>query len=470
MSVPVFSYSITPSSLLVSQVQQLVLTVTNSTGAPVTCGLDFMLTLTLPVGNGATDLVTAAGAANVTAAPQDPNWSQNVDYDGSSVTIGIFPARSSTLPTNGQLVVLISTVAVNATVNTPGAALSLQPSDRSGNGPLVSLNVAKIGAGQTVSAYANPVGVGQGQSTTLFWSASGGSHIQLLLNGQVVQDEPFTGNGPLWSGSFLNVKPYPNTPQTTYQVTVFNTSGSSQLTTPVQIGLESPLISPPLKATKQTGLLINETVDLSWGTQYGAAVYLTPSSGGTPVQVALDSNGYSVKPGDWLAGDPNRTNASATLSVTGYLGPAKSTLAFSFAPAAIIYFSYASMDPTGGVSTPVVFNGSASLVSGAGNAWTVNVAGPGGPLTRSIGTGGPCVNYFGPANSALGAPGNVTLSYWVTGMQTGDTLSLNGAAVSVDASGKGSTVVSPTASTSYTLLAVLSGQSISNTVNVTISG
>jgi hypothetical protein len=53
-------------------------------------------------------------------------------------------------------------------------------------------------------------------------------------------------------------------------------------------------------------------------------------------------------------------------------------------------------------------------------------------------------------------------------MQPGDTLTLNGTAVSVDASGKGSTVVSPTTTTSYTLLAVLSGQRISNTLTITI--
>jgi hypothetical protein len=454
--------------LLVSQVQQLVLTITNSTGAPIACGLDLALTLTLPVGNGASDLVTAAGAPNVTAAPQDPNWSQDLNYDGSSVTVAIFPARSTSLPAKGQLVVLISTVAVNATVNTPGAALTMQVSNSSGGGPLVSLPVAKIGAGQTVSAYANPVGVGQGQGTTIFWSASGGSHIQLLLNGQVVQDESFKGNGPVWSGSFQNVKPFPNTPQTTYVVTVLNTSGSAQQSTSVLIGLEPPLIFP-FKAAQQTALSISQTIDLSWSTQYGVAAYLTPSSGAGPTQVVLNSEAYSVTPGDWLAGTPNALAVSATLSLTGYQGPVKSSLPFSFAPAAITYFSYATLDPSAGVATPVVFNGSANVVSGPGNSWTATVIGPGGPLTRSIGVSGPCVNYFGPANTVLAAADNVTLSYWVNGMQAGDTLTLNDVAVSVDGSGKGSTVVSPTSTTAYTLLAVLSGQSIRNTLTITIS-
>jgi hypothetical protein len=311
--------------------------------------------------------------------------------------------------------------------------------------------------------------VGQGQSTTLFWSASGGSHVQLSLNGQVVQDTPFTGSGPVWSGSFTQVKPYPNTPQTTYEVTVLNTSGSSRSATSVLIGLEPPLISS-FKATKQNALLLGEAVDLSWDTQYGAAAYLTASTGGGSLPVNLQATAYNLKPSDWIAGSPNTSKVRATLSVTGYLTPAQRPLDFTFAPAAIEYFSYASMTPSDGVATPVVFNGSGQLTSGAGNSWTVKVTGPGGPLTRSLGTGGAAVNYFGPAGTILAAPANVTLNYWVSGMQAGDTLTLNGVAVSVDASGKGSSVVSPTRTTSYTLLAVLAGQSIGNTVTVTISG
>jgi hypothetical protein len=468
MSIPSLNYSVTPTSLLVSQTQQLVLTVSNPSGSPVSFGLDFAITLTLPVGSGASDLVNVSGAPNVTAAVQDASWSQNVDYDANSVTVTIFPARTATLPANGQLVVLVSTVAVNAVANSPGAALTVQAATASESGPLQSLDVAKINAGMTVSAYANPVAVGQGESTTILWSASGGSHIQLLLNGQVVQDQPFSGQGPVWSGSFEKAKPFPNTPQTTYEVTVFNTSGSQSMSTPVLIGLEPPLISY-FRASAQKELAQNQKIDLSWSTQYGAAAYLSPAPSGSLAQVTLDAQGHSVTPSDWLLGAPNDSSAKVTLSVTGYLTPAKRTLDFSFAPAAFEYFSYASQTSTsGGVVGPIVSNGSANLVSGPGNSWTSTLVGPGGPLTRTVGGSAPTVNYFGPYGTTLSAPDNVTLSYWVQGMQPGDTLTLNGTAVSVDASGKGSTVVSPTTTTSYTLLAVLSGQRISNTLTITI--
>jgi hypothetical protein len=468
MSVPAFGYAIAPTSVLVSQVQQLVLTVTNTSGSAVSCGLDLNITVSIPVGAGASDLVTAAGAPNVTAAPQDPNWSQNVDYDENAVTIQIFPARATSLPANGQLVVLIAPVAVNAVASTPGATLTVQASDNTGSGGQQSLSIAKVSAGQSISAYANPVGMGQGQSTTIFWSATGGSHVQLSLNGQVVQDTPFQGSGPVWSGSFTKVKPYPNTPQTTYVVTVLNTSGSSTSSTSVVIGLEPPAILH-FDASKQTGLMLHESVDLSWDTQYGAAAYLTASSGGGSLPVNLQETALAVEPSDWIAGTPNASSVSASLSVTGYLGPALRNLRFAFAPAAIEYFSYASMTPSDGVAAPVVVNGTGQLVSGAGNSWTLNVVGPGGPLTRSIGSEGPSVNYFGPAGTVLSAPGDVTLSYWVNGMKSGDTLTLNGSAVAVDSAGKGSTVVSPTSTTTYTLLAVLSGQSILNTLSITVS-
>lgn len=468
MSVPAFTYSLTPTSVLVSQTQQLVLTITNSSSSPFTCGLDLEITVTLPVGLGATDLVTPDGAANVTASPQDRNWSATATAGPSSVTLQIYPARSTTMDSGGQLIVLIAPVAVNATASTPGATVTVVAANNDGTQPEADLVVNKITAGMSVSAYANPAAVGQGSSTTIYWSATGGSHIQLSLNGSIVQDTPFSGSGPIWSGSFPNVKPYPNTHQTIYQVTVLNTSGSQSLSTPVVIGLEPPAILY-FTASNQTNLGINESVNLAWETQYGAAAYLTPSTGGNPAPVSLQSPAYATTPGSWIAGTPNALSVSTTLSVTGYLGPASRSLTFTFAPATITYFSYATMNPADGIAVPIVSNGSGMASGGPDYAWSLNVTGPGGPLSRTIGYPVPEVRYFGPFVTALSAPGDATLSYWVNDLQSGDTLTLNGQAVTVDSDGKGSSTVSVSANTEFTLVAVLSGQTISNTVTVTVN-
>lgn len=467
MAVPTFSYAITPTSVLVSQTQQLVLTITNAATTSITVGLDLVITVTLPVGTTATDLVDPSGASKVTASPQSNLWGQNTTVSSTSVIIEIAPIRPTTMDAGGQLVVLISNVAINAVASTPGATVPVFAEDSSGSASPTDLVIAKITAGMSVSAYANPVAVGQGESTTIFWSATGGSHIQLTLNGSVVQDTPFSGPGPIWSGSFTNVKPYPNTPQTTYIVTVLNTSGSQQLSTAVVIGLEPPQILS-FTASKQNNLMLSESVNLAWTTQYGASAYLTPSTGGSS-QVSLQATTYPVTPGTWISGSPNASQVQTTLSVTGYQGPASQDLTFTFAPATIVYFSYATMNPADGIAAPVVSNGSGSAAGGANYTWQLSVTGPGGPLSRGIGFPVPEVRYFGPPNTTVGPTESLALSWWVNGMVAGDTLTLNGQAVTVDTDGKGSATVTPGATTSYTLLAVLSGQSISNTLTVTVN-
>lgn len=459
--VPTFAYDLAPSSLLVSQTQQLVLTVRNPGPQPIDCPLALMITVVLPVGTGAADLVAPAGAANVAAAVQDPSWTQNVDATADQVVIQIVPLRATQLAAGAELHTVIAPLLVNDIASDLGAEVRVHASIGGDQGPVDGLEVAKIAAGLTIAAFAVPDEVGLSQSTAVSWSATGGARVRLTGNG-IDRVQSFTGPGPVWSGRFDGVLPAQFVPQTTFRVTVEESSGNDTRSTDVLVDLRPPHLDPPT-ASSTTGLAIDQTVTLDWTSRFGVSASLDPVG-----PVPLQGRAYPVVPGRYLYG--NDDSVELTLGVSGYRTPAAASLTFTFAPAEILYFSLADPNDPTTLAAPVVSNGKASWSLDSSGVWTLTVVGPGGPLVRTIGSNAPEVRYFGPPTPTLPAPGSLTLSYVVHGYTAGDSLKLDpgGDPLQVDADGAGTTTVQVAADMELTLVAVLSGVTIRNTVSVRV--
>lgn len=461
--VPEPTYAVSPDAVLLEQTMAPQVGVTNNTGADISVSLNYQIVITLPVGNGGSDLIAIGAQNQVSASVTDPSWIVNVQRDTTTVRATVMALRPFTWNNGDGFNVVFSGVVVNDTLGT--ALLTAQASEGNEQGDLVTLDLEKIQSGLTISAYANPEAVGAYQSTQIFWTATGGAKVVLTGNGEN-QQQPLNGPGPVWSGSFT-VQPNPNEAQTLYTVQVQTAGNTQQVSTLVLTDVRPPAIES-FSASPTTNVPINSAVTLRWTTQYALSAYLNPGGQVGP----SDPSGYTY-PTSGKVG-PNDDSLTVTLSATAPGQPtAEQTVTIDFAPAEITYFSYVDEnDPSAGIAAPRTANSSGVSTGFAGNVWTLTVTGPGGPLTRTIGDDSAKeVRYFGPNNASVAVGGTVTFNVWVNGYQSGDTVVLHPSDVvlDIDNTGRASTTVTVHQQTDFTLKATLSGVEIDNTVTVTIS-
>lgn len=460
--VPALSSGVDPASVLVSQTIPLVFTMTNDTGASIDVGMDFQITISLPVGADASTLIDPASASSVSASAQTRNFSAFAEPSLNAVVVTVVPTRATTVAAGGQITVVISNAKINDVANASGVAVAVQASVGTDQGPVQTLAIPKVDSGPMLVAYASPRETGLLQSTRIHWSAGGGAQIRLTGNGEN-QLQKLNGAGPVWSGEF-DVLPNQSQSQTVYQIELQSASNSTLLSELVLVDLRPPEIDD-FRVNQRTDLALDQQITFTWDTAFASSATLSPFG-----QVPLsEARGLQKTPGALLKG--SQSTLPVTLSASGYKTPANSTIELTFADVAITYFCYAAMDDTSSVRDPVLRNAASNqLSSPAAGVFDLVVYGPNGPLSRSLGRDEPEVRYFGPYNPSVPA-GKLTLYYWVNGFAPGDSLTLNpmGIALGVDSSGKGQTDVTLETTSELTLVAVLSGVTISNTITVTVT-
>lgn len=456
-------YSISPGTVAFGSTVTFTLTALNAGAKAITFNPGDKITLQMPVGSTAADLLV------------------NATVGATSLSPGFMFAQVT-----AQQGAFIVAVLSSATI-APGAALQFQVSgaqiNKKGTGgqqeTVISLpvnetiasirnstflTVTKMLPSLDVQCSADPQTVGLRQPTNISWTATGAAYV-ILTPGTRRQE----CKGIISQGVFQNVIAE-QVPMTTFQVTAY-TDDQRSVSATVNVETHRPVIDFGPQNLAPIGY--QDSVTLTWSTQYATSVALAPSP--YPPQVA-PSGSLAVVPSTLVA-DPNAPAVVFTLTADGYRAPgdkqAQATVEVRLQPVEITSFGFPQPPPAASYPVAVVKNGLQTIdqIGTTPDIYQLTATGAGGPLVRTIGPG-PWLQivYFGGTPAAVAPGGTCTLS-WQT--RNAASATLNGNPVTLTPSGDGqtgSTTVSPATTTVYEFAVTgTSGQSISNTITVAVS-
>jgi hypothetical protein len=450
------SYAIAPATVAVSSTQSLTLTVTNPSEK-------FSVTLnpgptSISVQN-LTQLTATPGDITPVAPPGTP-WQAGL-ADGSSgkyikiwvtAPVVLAPQQSIAFRLDGIKVVDLPGTASLAVVEFIGGARATAP----------PIQVGLMAAALQIVAIARPVTVGLGEQTTLQWTIVQGAYVTVVPPDDGAQ---YPRKGPGWYSDSIRVQPYQDERQTTYTLTVYQDQSHFE-TASLVIDLSPPQILA-FEADAAADLKVDQPVTVSWQVRYAQQVTLTPSKG--PGFVPPEDQ-RTITPGSdaYLTG--NTSQVTLTLTANGFKGPIVRRLPFQFAPMRIACFRYPDFDERTSYIYDV-FNQRRVTVQpgGMAGAFTLTATGPGGPLTQELGGGGVEVQVLLADPPQVAPGGSCTLRYRV---QHAASLTLlpGGQPLGFDGQGLGSVVVSPSATTTYTLRAKSGSAQVDSDLTVTVIG
>lgn len=454
------NYSITPTTATYGATGvTFTLTALNNGSQDITFNPGDTITLSMPVGSGGTDLLVNSSVTPVSLAfgfqfvqvSGQPGLflvgalSQQTIASGMALAFQVIGAQINTASTKGLQPTPIS-MPVNETIGT------------SGNTSYVV--VTKTLPALAVSCTASPTIVGLNQPTSISWTATSANYV-ILMPGNLRQN----CSGILSQGIFSNVVPA-QVPVTPFQVTAYTDDGQQQPSFPVNVQTVPPTIDFGPQNLPPIGY--QDTVTLQWTTQYANTVYLSPMQ---PPQVG-PSGSMTIKPSKYAL--PNANSVVFTLTAYGYLGAVNKTVTINFLPVQILSFGYPVPPPTDQQPVAVVQNGLQQILQTGTNpnTYQLTATGAGGPLTRFLGPG-PWLEimYFAGTPNPVASGATCTLS-WVT--QNAVSATLNGSPVTLNQGANnqqtGSTAVSPTVSTVYTLAVTdASGNTMASQITVAVS-
>ncbi|AFE07204.1 hypothetical protein COCOR_06895 [Corallococcus coralloides DSM 2259] len=462
-------YHLDPTTLYMGDTVSLQLTITNPSqsalalergyippraDARVGDGSGTTINVRFPMGDSASDLFTQGAASNVSCQSLDKLWACSQFVLPDALVFRIYPLQGSSLPPGGTVQIQFSNILVS---NSQGAPVVRILEDIGGDDAQTTLSLLKQPVPLSIQAFADPPTVGLDQTTAIHWTASGGSEVVISGVGQPVII-PLEGPGPFYSQQ-TPVHPAQNTPQTTFTVSVV-TPDKQQQSTQVSVQLSPPIIDV-FSVSPVTPIDTDQSVSLQWSARYATQAFLRPSAGSGEVPV---QGSKVLFPGKFLTDNSNPV--VFTLSTVGYQPQPSKQLAVWFNPARILYFRYADLQ-TKKIEYDFV-NGTASLAYGEGDLVTLSVTGPGGPLQQFLGDDNAlAIQYFAASATTVSPGASVTLSFLVTQAQQ-IVLQPDNTQVTVDANGNGSTVVTPTQTTTYVLVATRGAQQVTSQLQITV--
>lgn len=454
---PQLSYAIAPETVAVSSSQNLTLTITNPSEK-------FSVTLN----PGATSIsvqnltqLTGTPGDITPVAPGDIPWQAGLADGSSGKYLKIWVTAPFVLAPQQTIAVRLEDVKI---VDLPGtASLGVVEFISGVRAVAPAVQVGLMAPALQIFAIARPVTVGLGEQTTLQWTIVQGSYVTVVPPDDGAQ---YYRTGQGWYTHAILVQPYQDERQTTYTLTVYQDQSHFE-TASVVVDLSPPQIRT-FEADATGELEVDQPVTVSWEVRYAQQVTLTPSKG--PGFVPPEDQ-RTITPGSdtYLTG--NASQVILTLTANGFKGPVVRRLAFQFAPMRVACFRYPDFDDR---STYIydVFNQKRVTIQpngGAPGAFILTAIGPGGPLTRELGGSGVEVQVLvaDPPQVARGGP--CTLRYRV---QHASSLTLlpGGQQLGFDGQGLGSVVVSPSATTTYTLRATNGSAQVDSEITVTVIG
>lgn len=451
-NVPQLKYDMSPTSATVSTTQNFMLTITNpSTQFPVTV-------------KRAGDQISVANWSSLTAnvgqispiAPVSTNWRAGL----AGSFIKIFVIADTVIPAGGSVSFQINNVGIDANVGQGKLTVFEVIGGVAANAP--DIPIGKLGSDLQIFAYANPVTVGLGQKTMLNWTIVKGLYVTVVPPDDGRQ-YPREGTGPY---SFaVAAQPFQDARQTTFTLTVYQDIGTF-VSTPVTINLSEPVITM-LANDPSTPISIDEPLTLSWNSVYATTATLAPSTGGINVPTA-GTRTYTASQLKRLATN-NTGTLVFTLTANGYKGPVSQQLVLPLQPVTINWFRYADFDHAG-------------FTYDVSNATNVSLPALSGPPPYLLRAEGP----LGPVSQVLGGTGVevLVLNADPDGIMAGDSAAIDfqvqraasallnpgGIPLQFDGNGVGRTVVSPTITTTYTLVATdAAGNQASSPVTVVVA-
>ncbi|WP_306590665.1 RHS repeat-associated core domain-containing protein [Geothrix sp. 21YS21S-4] len=382
---------------------------------------------TIPSGSGSTLSWSVAGASTVTLAGSGV---------GASGGVAVYPASTASYTLFASNAGGTATATVTVTV--------VQP-------PIIS------------SFWANPTAVYQGDPSTLNWSAGNATALSL--------DQ---GIGSVLGSSSRSVSP---SGTTTYTLTAVNTLNGVSVT---RTAAATVTVNP--RPTVPT--ILSFTADASAiGAGQGTTLRWSVSNGVGDVSVTLSGGAVAQNGSQFVA--PAAT-ATYTLKATNTLDPTKfvtrdvtvtvvnrPVITFTASPTTINVGSGSTLawtvgnDPTSVFIDQGVGNagaaGSVNVLPGATTTYTLTASNLGGTATATVTvsvTQKPVIVSFQSVPSQINQGNNATLSW---SMQGATSLTLNGMPVTGT-----SVLVSPSQTTTYTLVAANSAGTATASVTVTV--
>jgi len=452
-NVPQLTYAMSPTSATVSTTQSFTLTVTNpSQQFPVTM-------------KRSGDQIAISNWSSLTASvsqisplpPPSTNWRIGL----ATSFIKIWVVADTVIAPGANVVFQINNVAIDANVGQGTLTVLEVVGGIASNPP--DIQIGKLGADLQIFAYANPVTVGLGQSTTMNWTIVKGLYVTVVPPDDGKQ-YPRKGNGPY---SFaIQSTPFQDERQTTFTLTVVQDPGTF-INTSVTVNLSPPIITKNLSSDPPAPISIDGTMTLAWSAVYATQATLTPSTGGTSVPTA-GTKSYSSSNLKKLVNN-NQSQLVFTLTAQGFLQPAVSQLVVPLQPVNINWFRFADLTHTS--FTYDVSNAtSVSLPSTSGPApYTLTAQGPFGPVQQSLGANDVEVLVLNADPPAIQPAGSSTLHFQLQ-QASSAVLDPGNLPLTFDGSGIGQTVVSPASTTTYTLTAIdAAGNRASSPITVTVT-
>jgi len=451
-NVPQLTYAMTPTSATVSTTQNFKLTVTNPSST-------FSVTMKksgdqISISNWSS--LTASVSQISPTAPPSTNWRIGL----ATSYIKIWVVADTVIAPGAKVEFQINNVAIDANVGQGSLSILEVIGGIASNPP--DIQIGKLGAELQIFAYANPVTVGLGQTTTMNWTIVKGLYVTVVPPDDGKQ-YPRKGSGPF---SFaIQSQPFQDARQTTFTLTVFQDAGT-WVSTPVTVNLSPPIITL-LSNDPPAPISIDGTMSLAWNAVYATAATLTPSTGSTNVPTS-GTKSYTSSNLKKLVNN-NQSQLVFTLTAQGYLKPAVSQLVVPLQPVNINWFRFADMQHTS--FTYDVSNATnVSLPSISGPApYTLTAQGPFGPVQQSLGANDVEVLVLNADPPAIQPGGSSTLNFQVQRASSA-VLDPGNVPLTFDGSGIGQQVVSPGSTTTYTVTAFdAAGNRASSPITVTVT-
>jgi hypothetical protein len=162
----------------------------------------------------------------------------------------------------------------------------------------------------------------------------------------------------------------------------------------------------------------------------------------------------------------NASQVTYELTASGYGTPATGSVTITFAPLVINWFRYSDFTCTS--FTVGVTNAQGYVITSTATPAVLTATGPGGPLTAQLGGTGPEVQVLLAQPATVPAGSSTQLQYLVKNVTT---LILNpgGQSLPFDSTGKGAVTVTPSQTTTYSLVASNGQTTVTSQLQVVVT-
>jgi hypothetical protein len=442
-NVPQLTYAIAPTVATVSTTQNFVLTLTNPNPTFAVTMKKATAGDQIQISNWST--LTASFGQISPVAPPGTNWRIGPGQGASYLKIWV--GADTIIAAGASVSFKINNVIVDQTVGQASLSVLEIAGGQTANPP--DIQIGKLGAELQIFAYVQPVTVRAGQTATLNWTIVKGQYVTVVPPLPPPDPRRYDRVGALdkpWSFA-IPVLPFQDERQTEFTATVFQDAGTWK-TAHVTVNLSPPIITM-FSNDPQQPISIEGTLTLSWNTVYATGLTLTWTK-----TVGVDLSGTRTFTSAELKKmvSNGQTELVFTLKAAGFRTPATSRLTIALQPVAINWFRFADLEHR--ALTYDVTNATAvSLPAISGPApYQLTAQGPFGPVSQILAGNDVevLVLYADPPSVASGQP--TTLHFQV---QNAASASLNpgNQPLMIDANGIGEIVVSPAATTKYTVVA-----------------